>query len=154
MDNNELLAHSKRWDRTGLVIAFLCLVHCLSFPVIIALLPSARVFLDSKWLEWSILCAGILIGTISFSLSFQKHRQKYPIVLGLIGVFFLTLSLIFSPSLHTHYTEVFSLWDSLDPFMITGGLLLIAGHFGNIHACHCFCDHGCHHPEHPEHPAS
>jgi hypothetical protein len=149
MDNQQLLQHSKKWDRTGLVVATLCILHCLSFPVLIALLPSARLFLESQWLEAAILLAGISIGGFSFLLSFRQHRQKYPIILGLMGVTLLTISLFFSTSIHVHSSQ---LWHSLDPLMVGGGLLLIAGHFGNIHACHCFCDKSCSHDSHPHPP--
>lgn len=146
MNGQELIQHSKRWDRTGLVIASLCLVHCLTLPVIVSMMPAARVYLSSTWIEGAILLAGILVGSISFLLSFQKHRQKYPILLGTLGVSLLVWSL-FGGIGHLHIGSTLLL-SHFDPLMVGGGAFLIAGHFGNIHACHCFCDKGCkHHPK-------
>lgn len=150
MSQQELIQHSRRWDRTGLVLATLCLVHCLSFPFIVILLPSAQVFLQSPWLESSILLAGIAVGTISFYASYRKHRQKRPVLIGLIGVSLLTISLFVSDP-HSHHQMGLA---ALDPWVLLGGLLLIAGHFGNIQACHCFCTPQCQHSQPDTHTAS
>ena len=146
MDNNQLLKHSRKWDRTGVVVASLCLIHCLAFPLLIVMLPATRAFLDSKVLEFFILSAGISVGIVSFYTSYQQHRKIYPMVLGAAGVVFLTASLFGDPLGITHsHSHVFGV---IDPFMILGGLCLIGGHIWNIHACHCFCDRTCAHEEH------
>lgn len=151
MSKQDLIQHSRRWDRTGLILAGLCLVHCLSIPFIVVLMPSARIFLESPWLESSILLSGIAVGSISFYASFRKHRQKGPILLGLLGVILLVVSLFQGDSHHAHHQISLA---ALDPWVLIGGLFLIAGHFGNIQACHCFCPSQCTHVEPSNHNAS
>lgn len=150
MDDGELLHHSKKWDRTGLLISSLCIVHCLALPVLLIVAPGVDLFLGNPYFEAALLSLAIVIGSISFWTSFQKHKKCQPMVLGLLGVIFLAVSLcgdFFSGHDHPHsYTTGF--WQNLDYFMIGGGLLLVAGHFWNIHACHCFCDRGCDHEVH------
>ena len=149
----QLLHHSKTWDRTGVIIAGLCLVHCLAFPFIIAALPVTRLYFDNPYIEITILSLGIIVGSISFFTSYKKHRKIYPMLLGALGIGFLFSNLFILPFRKGHVHYIFSEGQSLslenvDPLMIIGGLFLIAGHIWNIHACHCFCDNSCHHQEH------
>ena len=152
MNDSQLLEHSKTWDRTGVFVASLCVLHCLAFPFIVASLPASRVFFNHSWLEASILILGVIVGSISFYTSYKKHRKIGPTILGLLGVSFLFSNLFwfrFQP-VHSHElieAQGFS-WHNVDPLMILGGLFLILGHLWNIHACHCFCDKTCDHEEH------
>lgn len=148
MDNSQLLKHSRFWDRTGMVVAGLCLIHCILFPILIMLLPATRAIFQSPLIEGGILFSGILIGSISFTTSYRKHRLPYPMMAGLGGVAFLAFSLFVHVDTDRHL-ELFEI--PIDPFMIVGGLLLIIGHAWNLHACHCFCDKSCHHEEHEHH---
>lgn len=154
VDNSELLKHSKTWDRTGVFVAALCLVHCLALPFIMAAMPATRAFFDSIVLELVILFLGVVIGTISFITSFKKHRKFGPMILGALGVFFLVanLGIIRWTAEHSHFLGTSFRVNELeiDPLMILGGIFLVAGHMWNIHACHCFCDADCGH-EHPDH---
>lgn len=150
MNNSEFLKHSKLWDRSGIVIAALCAIHCLLLPVILLAVPTVQAFLNNSWLETSILALGVLIGSVSFITSYQKHRQPYPMMVGFLGVFFLASHLFFFTDGAPHWK--LSSWLALDPLMLLGGCLLMSGHFWNIHACHCFCDHSCSHHDHDKEP--
>ena len=154
MNDSQLIHHSKTWDRSGVIIAGLCLAHCLAFPFIIAAIPATRVYFNNPIFEVTILSLGVIVGSISFHTSYKKHRKIYPMILGILGVAFLFANLFILPLSdggHTHHVlsehESFS-FGNLDPLMILGGLFLILGHIWNIHACHCFCDKSCHSPEH------
>ena len=132
-----------------MILAILCILHCLLFPVLVALLPATRVVFNSIILEISILFFGILIGSISFITSFKKHRKPGPLALGFTGVLFLGIDL-FVLSGDKGHIDFHGLSD-IHPLMIAGGLALIAGHAWNLHACHCFCDKACSHEEHHTH---
>lgn len=146
MDDKQLIKHSKFWDRAGIFVASLCLVHCLLFPFIILLLPAARQLFANPILEGVILFLGISVGSISFMTTYKKHRKPYPIMIGLTGVALLSLNLFVFAEGEAH-TEVLGGF-ILDPLMIIGGAFLIIGHAWNIHACHCFCDTRCAHGQH------
>ncbi len=147
MNDPQLIHHSKTWDRTGVFVASLCLLHCLAFPFFIAALPATRAFFANAWLEGTILVLGIIVGSISFYTSYKKHRKIYPTLLGLLGVIFLFSNLFLFPGSYGHAHDS-SFIQHIDPLMILGGSFLIAGHLWNIHACHCFCDTSCDHEEH------
>ena len=149
MDNSELLKHSKTWDRSGLFVAILCLLHCLALPFIALLLPFTRSLFNSLFFEAVILVLGVLVGSISFVTTYRKHKNLYPMLLGILGVMFLFVNLIFIKSgalIHSHaHAEATMHSLRVDPMMILGGIFLIAGHLWNIHACHCFCEEDCSH---------
>ena len=128
-----------------MVVAGLCIIHCFLFPFLVILLPASKNFFASPVTEAVILVLGVIIGSISFTTSYRKHRKPYPMMVGLTGVALLSLSLF----VFSHETFEYHLFNlPVDPVMIVGGLLLIAGHAWNLHACHCFCDQSCAHEEH------
>lgn len=129
-----------------MVVAFLCIIHCALFPVLIMTLPASRQYFDNIILESTILFLGILVGSISFTTSFKKHRKPGPLLLGLSGVAFLTVDL-FVLSGEAGHVDIFGV-ESVHPLMILGGVLLIAGHAWNLRECHCFCDQSCSSEEH------
>lgn len=149
MDNSQLLKHSKTWDRTGMVVAILCIIHCALFPLLFVLLPATRAYFDSLIIESAILFLGIFIGSISFTTSYRKHGKPGPLMMGLSGVAFLTIDL-FVLSGDQGHVDLFGL-EGIHPLMILGGVLLVGGHAWNLHECHCFCDKSCDHEEHRAH---
>ena len=151
MDNSELLQHSKKWDRTGIVVSSLCLIHCLGLPFIVAVIPALHSLLENPLIEVTIFSLAILIGAISFLTSYKQHKKVQPMIIGLIGIVFLLTNLyqemISDHHEHTHHLEDGFL-NIINPFMVIGGLLLVSGHIWNLYACHCFCDQSCSHEEH------
>ena len=156
MDKSQLLKHSRTWDRTGVAIATLCLIHCLAFPILIMLVPATQTLFNSPILEGTILGMGIVVGSISFWTSYRRHKKIYPMVLGVLGIILLLSHLVVfrtDPVIHSmnhETTDWNSLWSHLtiEPLMVLGGALLIIGHLWNIRACHCFCDTACDHDHH------
>ncbi len=132
-----------------MVVAVLCIVHCILFPLLILLIPTARGFFDSILVEGLILLLGITVGSISFTTSYKKHRKPGPLMLGFSGVALLTIDL-FVLSDEISHIDMFGL-EGIHPAMILGGIFLIMGHAWNIHECHCFCDKSCDHDEHHQH---
>lgn len=150
MDSTQLIQHSKKWDRAGLFVAGLCLVHCLALPIVISLLPALDFFSQNKMFEAVILTIAIVVGGVSFITTYLRHRKVYPMLVGAIGIAFLTYSLFSTPfnAPHQEHPTLLSHLVHLNPAIIIGGLLLTIGHMWNIHACHCFCEKGCEHGHH------
>ena len=140
MTDNSLIQHSKKWDRTGIFVATLCLIHCLALPLLLALIPTTQFLHSTLWIEFTVLSLGVLIGSISFFTSYKKHKMLQPMFVGFIGICFLLFSLIDS---HTHGLRSGLHWST-----IIGGSFLIAGHLWNIRACSCYCDKTCDHDHH------
>lgn len=151
MDNSQLIQHSKKWDRAGLFVAGLCLIHCLALPLVISLLPALEFFSKGKMFEAVLLTIAILVGGVSFITTYVRHRKIYPMILGALGMGFLAYSLLSTPFNAPTHPEHKDIWEHLahmNPQIIIGGLLLTIGHMWNIHACHCFCDKRCEHGHH------
>lgn len=142
MTDHSLIQHSKKWDRTGIFVASLCLVHCLALPFLVALIPTTEFLHSSLWIEFVVLTLGVLVGSISFFTSYKKHKMLQPMFVGLLGVAFLMYSL-FDSRMHSLQSGIH--WST-----VIGGSLLIAGHLWNIRACSCYCDKTCDH-DHSHH---
>lgn len=153
MKNPPLIAHSRRWDRTGIVVSLLCLIHCLALPVLILALPITEKILGHFWLEISMMLVALSVGIFSFTTSYFRHRKKLPVAIGGFGLLLLAMSLTRTLGLNPWLSPLpdhHSL-TQLDPFLFAGGALLVWAHFLNIRACHCFCDDHCHDEEHLAH---
>ena len=151
VDNSQLLKHSKTWDRTGVFVASLCLIHCLATPFVAMTLPSISSFFENIWLEATILILGVTIGSASFYTSFRKHHQWGPMIIGTLGVLLMLGNLVHMATAgdHHHEEEMYHLFGTpIEPLIILGGFLLIVGHLWNIRECHCFCEHDCAHESH------
>ena len=125
MSENSLIQHSKKWDRSGIIVSSLCLSHCLALPFIMIALPVSFEFLENEWIEVGLFSMGIFIGSYSFVTSFNRHRRLQPMLVGATGVAFLCWSLYSGLVLEVHSFY----------YSIVGGALLVAGHIWNIKAC-------------------
>ncbi len=147
MNQDPLIRHSRIWDFSGVFVTILCLIHCLSFPLLGAFLPYLDFFNENSLLEILLFISAIFIGMFSLTTSFRQHRKIYPMVLGLLG---LTL-LLFSMLSHWDRGGAVTLHNPIktfNPLAVSGSLLLVLGHLWNIHICHCFCSPKCTHQEH------
>lgn len=149
MDNNSLINHSKKWDRTGLIISALCVAHCIGLPFLVILVPATGLILHSPLLEAILLVVAILVGSLSFFTTYKTHRKLYPMLTGSVGVALMIASLFLSTS-HNHTLD-HTWYEQINFTMMAGGFFLILGHAWNIYACHCFCDTSCDHAEHSHH---
>jgi hypothetical protein len=59
------------WDRFGLGISTICAIHCLVFPVLIALLPLASVPLFEEWLH------PVFVALIAPTVYFASKRSHF-----------------------------------------------------------------------------
>lgn len=79
-------------DHSGLKLSvffsFLCLIHCISFPIIIAVLTLFNLtFHPPEWIEFSLLGATAGLGIYSLRHGFNMHHHAFlPLVLFLVGI--------------------------------------------------------------------
>jgi hypothetical protein len=76
----------KRWDRLGLSLAGLCLVHCLATSVMLALLASAGGFLFSPLVHEVGLALAIILGIIALVQGLFEHGFMMPAAIGSLGI--------------------------------------------------------------------
>ncbi len=75
------------FDRLAIWISAICIVHCLTVPIIIAFLPIASFGLGSEehfheiifWLVFPITTIGLVLGI-------REHSRFYPMCLGIVGL--------------------------------------------------------------------
>lgn len=131
------LTASILWDRFGLGVSVICAIHCLAFPVFVAILPlaSAAPFLD-EWLHPLFI---LLIAPTVYFASKRSHFDKKITRLLVYG-----FNLILFGWLIGHFWLGF--WvESGATF--AGSILLIIGHWKNYqHHRTCSVSSHKHHP--------
>ena len=145
MKKNQLARHSKIWDRSGILVTFVCLLHCLALPLLITAIPFGHNILRSHWLETLLLCLGVLFGSMSFLASYRQHHKLGPFLVGASGMILLIVNL--TGGFFSHFVFHAEM-PELEALVIAGGCLLICGHLWNMYACHCFCADHSKQPKH------
>lgn len=77
-------------DRTGILLSALCVVHCLTLPLLIAVVPFLGQFAEGH-LHAQMLIVVLPLSTGALALGFRRHRNGQIIILGLVGMLLLTL---------------------------------------------------------------
>ncbi|MEH6756885.1 MAG: MerC domain-containing protein [Parasphingorhabdus sp.] len=81
-----LLGKDGLWDRIAVLVSGLCLVHCVSTVVLVALLSSAAgILLDPVIHEVGIAVA-IILGIYALGRGFLNHGYILPAVIGALGL--------------------------------------------------------------------
>ena len=108
------------WDKTGIVLAGLCGIHCILFPVLIALMPLWTLGLEVQhWIHPAFLA--LIIPTIVLALKKSNGNRMVSILL-LTGITILTLACL----LHSwigHTAETIA--------TLAGSGILVVGHWQN-----------------------
>lgn len=67
--------------------AFICGIHCMAMPVLVAILPLAGLgFLMSEWLEVLLLASATGLSTLSLCWGFRQHRKLHPVWFLVAGI--------------------------------------------------------------------
>ena len=69
-------------------LSLLCLIHCIAFPLLIAILPIlGMAFEINHWLELIILFSVIILGSFSLIHAYQTHHNNIkPILIFYLGI--------------------------------------------------------------------
>ena len=109
-------------DRTAILLSFGCILHCIAFPIMVALAPAIAPLFD--WPEavhgWLALVA-LPISAFAMRQGFRRHRHYVPMLLGGWG-----LVLIASGA----WGGLPHIWEI--SITIAGALLLAAAHLMNL----------------------
>ncbi len=119
--------HSHLWDRLGIGLSFLCMIHCLALPVLLTGLATAAVA-ESFHLWVALLIVPVAL--VAALPSYRTHRQRGVLWLLGTGVLLLFAALLLEPVVGQTGENAVT---------VAGGVLLVAGHWKNWHArphCH------------------
>ncbi len=121
-------------DNLGIIASAVCLVHCLAFPFLIALLPVLGLqFLDTH--ESHLILGGLIWLFAMFAIvpGYLKHK-KLPILLGTIaGLSLVTFGVLAGHAVLGEHGEMICL--------VAGNLTLVATHWKNRGLCKCEHEH-------------
>lgn len=109
-------------DLFGVCLSGLCLLHCLFTPLLLALGGVGLIgsWLGSEWVHYLLLAPISLLLVWSLPLSWVRHRNIKPLLIGGIG-FSLLITSLFVP-------------ESAEPILaVLASLILIAAHLLNRH---------------------
>lgn len=86
--NSKEKIYNDRFDKAGVVLSWVCFVHCLALPFAVASLPlSAAYFLDSEIAEYAVIGVTVLIGLTALVPSYLRyHRKLNSIFLFILGL--------------------------------------------------------------------
>lgn len=121
-------------DRVGATASLLCAIHCVSLPILFALIPALGVaWLDNVWVDRSFLVAALSFALSAHPAGYLKHRKCLPMLLASVGLTGIVLAISLWEGHPAHHYAV-----------AVGGLLVASSHFLNRHLCHNVCHERCH----------
>ncbi len=106
------------WDRIGLALSTLCLVHCAALPFVIFGLPALARTLQTEWIHIALALLVVPTALLAIPRGFKIHRSKSIVIIGLLGLVLLLSALIW-PSLEVALT-------------LSGSVLLMISHTYNL----------------------
>jgi len=117
--------------RFGVWLSGLCAIHCIVFPIALVFIPVAESYLHFNIvIELAIYASILILGGGLLWQDYQKHANKFPIVLFLVGFALLLIAHCISYSV-VHYS-----------IMMFGGTLLAIGQVYNIRLHKVVCHFG------------
>ena len=122
------------WDKIGLALSSLCLIHCLALPVALSALPWLGIVFEEEWVHMLFAAVAIPVAFIAFIPGYLKHHLKSILFLGLSGVTLLLLGSIG----HDLVGEEIAHWVT-----VCGGVLLVSGHICNFRFNSCCSQELC-----------
>lgn len=111
------------WDKLGIAASFACLVHCLAMPVLIPLLPMLLVVPHTD-IHSLLLVPVILLTGLGIVPGYLHHRARWVLFTALAGVALCSIAILAEALFHVHDLDM--------PLTVSGGVLLISAHIGNL----------------------
>ena len=115
-------------DGLGASVSGLCLVHCVSMPLVFAFAPTLAHLIPGdeivhRFLAFLVVGAGLP----SFVIGFRKHKQWLVLAAGLSGMGIILRALVFGDRFSSHAAEI--------GVTMMGSLLLTTAHLTNRTFC-------------------
>ncbi len=110
---------STRLDQLGITASIACAIHCALLPLLITSLPLLGLeFLANIWVEISMICLSLFIGTYALSTSYPKHKRIIPIAILVAGFLFIGSGHL--------------LFETMEAILVpAGGLIIATAHWMN-----------------------
>jgi len=83
-----------RLDRIGVLLSFLCALHCLTGLLVVVVLGAGGGLLLDPAIHRVGLAAATIIAGIAIGLGFLRHRRREPLIVATAGLLFMAGALV------------------------------------------------------------
>jgi hypothetical protein len=122
------------WDKVGISLSTVCVVHCVLTPLAFLILPAIgyAVGEHTHGFHWFMLTLLLPVALVAFYRGWRHHHRPLPLILGVTGVA-MVLSAVLFFDVHEYLTQHFAV-------NIAGSAFLLLAHVQN-RRCHSQCQH-------------
>jgi hypothetical protein len=119
------LNRTAAFDRAGMSASIACAVHCALLPVALAALPALGLaWLDSPWVDWSVVVLALGIALRAHRGGYRLHRRCLPAGVAVAGIAIIVAAMcLLKGSASHHYVQA------------SGAVMIAGSHLLN----HRFC---------------
>ena len=96
---------SSTFDRAGVALSALCIVHCVVLPLTTSLLPVMGLLTESEFIHKGLVGLAVIPALFAFTGSISSPYAAMIRSLGLLGILTLITGAFFEP-LHDHETSL------------------------------------------------
>lgn len=114
------------WDKLGISASAICILHCLSTPLLMLSLPAFSQFFSHGMFHLIVVAIVFPVAVVALWMGYRLHHLTQMLWIGALGLFSLCLAMIF---------ELQNLGGPATLTMILAGILLSAAHLLNLRAC-------------------
>jgi hypothetical protein len=113
-------------DFLGFSASFLCAIHCLAIPVLLAFgLFGGAAWLENPLMEWGLIITAVIIGSLAIGKGyFKQHHKLNPVIWASVGFTILVVSRFLGHELEHFATAV-------------GGFSIAFAHYENWKSSKC-----------------
>ena len=119
------MSASRLLDRIAISLSAICIVHCLSVPLVVAVLPIAVLgFGGESHFHAAMLWLVVPVSVVGLIMGFREHHRAQIVVAGALG-----MAVIAYASIYGHGQWPFSIEMIVS---VVGSLLLAGAHWANF----------------------
>ncbi len=121
-------------DKAAISLSFVCTLHCLAFPILLAIVPSLTgiPFLEGEAFHKWLVVAVIPTSIYALTMGCRQHKRYSLFAIGLVGL----ACLIFAVTLVEPLFEGSGKAEFFEKlFTVMGSLLIAFGHLFNYRQC-------------------
>jgi MerC mercury resistance protein len=112
-------------DRLGMSASLACAVHCAVLPLLLAALPAIGLaWLDSAWVDWTMVALAAVIALRAHRGGFRLHRSCLPSAVAVAGLLAIVTTICLLKGSASHHCV-----------QASGAVVVASSHFLNRHLC-------------------
>jgi hypothetical protein len=118
------ISAKKAWDKLGILLSTLCIVHCAGLLVLPLLLPALGALFHSPWIHRTFAVFILVITPMAFMPGYRRHGMTRVLVQAGIGIA-LVLTGVATDGLFSELTTHLC--------SVAGSVMLVSAHVQNLH---------------------